>query len=446
MLRFAVFNQRTRFAYVKEPCDNIKYNENFQKVNNYEYTLILNASDTMVMRAILNTIVIKLLVFIFIFIFSCNASPGDDLVEFQDCRYQCEQIICYNTPYHILQNIRLEESDLHEDIEHDPYNENWQFQELPLPFHLRMLLWDCELNCDYQCQQIITKERVDIGEEIYQFHGKWPFWRVLGIQEVASMVFSIGNFIVHAAGFVKVLSFMKDTNPLVKYQYTILLICSFITMSAWVCSTVFHIRDFLITERLDYYLAGLTVLSGFYGVFSRLFKLYLPSRKLQRILFTLLCIIGYVGHIYRLVDDWLYTYNMQANITVGILQNILWGFLCFNLYSDYYRLENDEKSTLDNTCHLKYINPKRLLVPSFYARSPKLYSLYPLLLCLIVILGMSLEILDFPPVFFDLVDAHSLWHLVTIIPVVYGWYDWMIWDMEENIGKELKELKEKKNN
>ena len=52
---------------------------------------------------------------------------------------------------------------------------------------------------------------------------------------------------------------------------------------------------------------------------------------------------------------------------------------------------------------------------------------------------MALEVFDFPPVFFDLVDAHSLWHLVTIVPVYMGWYDWLVWDVYENVWSNIQE-------
>ena len=84
---------------------------------------------------------------------------------------------------------------------------------------------------------------------------------------------------VHAIGIKKVLEAKRQADPMIKYEYTVLIICSFIAMFAWICSTVFHIRDFLVTERLDYFVAGLTVLSGFYGVFTRYFRLYYPAES-----------------------------------------------------------------------------------------------------------------------------------------------------------------------
>ncbi|KAG7664181.1 uncharacterized protein J8A68_002285 [[Candida] subhashii] len=315
---------------------------------------------------------------------------------------------------------------------------------MPLPLHLRLLGWNCDSNCDYQCQRIITAERKSRNEEIYQFHGKWPFWRVLGIQEFFSVLMSLGNLSATYLGFKKLVRIIKSDNVPrgLKYQYVNVMILAVVTMFAWLFSTIFHIRDYPITEHLDYYFAGLTVLSGFHALGARLFRLYRPDRKFARWGFSICCIGMYAYHVRRLYTDWSYTYNMRANIVVGIAQNVFYGLLCYDLYSKYYNLEQANNSV--NLNHLNYINFKRLILPSFYSTSAKLYSLYPLLLCMIVILGMSFEVFDFPPFFFDLIDAHSLWHLVTIFPTYMGWHDWMIWDINENVWSEIVELEKKK--
>lgn len=46
-------------------------------------------------------------------------------------------------------------------------------------------------------------------------------------------------------------------------------------------------------------------------------------------------------------------------------------------------------------------------------------------------MAMSLELLDFPP-WKGMVDAHSLWHLGTVLPTV-GWYAFLIKDAEEDL-------------
>jgi len=377
--------------------------------------------------------------------YTALASPGDDLYAFQDCLYQCEQITCNNNPYHIIQQEFYTELSNNPDYEFRYYNPHWQFDPMPLPLHLRLLGWNCELNCDYQCQRIITGERIKNHEEIYQFHGKWPFLRVLGIQELTSVVMSLGNLYVNYQSFKKIwLSVItNDSVPSnLKYQFTNIFVVQIVTMCAWLFSTIFHVRDYILTERLDYYFAGLTVLTQFHALGARYFNLYKHSRVVYRWLFSLACILAYVYHVHRLYTDWSYTYNMQANICVGLLQNVFYCLVCFGLYVKYYNLEQTENKVILN--HLNYVDSQRIILSSFFTRSSKLFSLYPLLLCFIVVCGMALEVFDFPPVFFDLVDAHSLWHLVTIVPVYMGWYDWLVWDVYENVWSNIQEEDKKK--
>jgi hypothetical protein len=44
---------------------------------------------------------------------------------------------------------------------------------------LRLFLWDKENNCIYLCSRENYHQRVANGEKIVQYHGKWPFLRVL---------------------------------------------------------------------------------------------------------------------------------------------------------------------------------------------------------------------------------------------------------------------------
>lgn len=371
------------------------------------------------------------------------ASEGDELQEFEDCLYQCTEITCNNNPYNVTQAESKDTQRLK--AQFLPYNPAWRFKAPDS--YLKALFWDCESNCDYQCQRIITNERKENGQEVLQFHGKWPFLRVFGIQEFASAVFSIANFFPHLMGFNQASEALR-TAPKEKKQALSRIIknvqfMALVTMCAWVFSTLYHIRDFLITEHLDYYFAGLAVLSGFYDIGYRYFRLYLLTRVIWLRIFACSCVLAYSCHVYRLVSDWLYTYNMRANIVVGFLQNLLWVLTCYSLYTTYYELDSQGVS-YDTKKHLEYTKDSRLILGSFYRRSVKLYSLYPLAICTIIILGISLEVFDFPPIFFDLVDAHSLWHLVTAIPPYMGWYDWMIWDIDENVWRDLHPERKKK--
>lgn len=323
---------------------------------------------------------------------STVASHGDDLFIFDDCVYQCQQLSCHN-------NVEYK-ADVRDDIWWDPtYVDHWEFDKVPLPWYLTALGWTCNLNCDYQCQRILTEERHTIyGDEVLQYHGKWPFWRVFGVQELASAVLSLGNFIPHFVGarkILRILSHKRDTEPqnifsMYFHLYINVLVMTFITMCAWLASTVFHVRDFKVTEKLDYFLAGLTVLSGFHTVAQRVFKLYLPGRFVKLLAVTAACILGYSGHVTKLLLDWLYTYNMQANVAVALLQNFCWCMLCYDLYSQYYYLEIELKGEAEEAeeeeekekkgpakaargAHLKYAKPSRIILSSFFTTSPKLF-------------------------------------------------------------------------
>ncbi|EGV65443.1 Per1-like protein [Yamadazyma tenuis ATCC 10573] len=349
----------------------------------------------------------NLLIWLTLFLYTVEASPGDKLKRFKRCFRQCKLVNCVV----------------------GTYDSEWEFT--PFNEHLKVLYWTCDQDCDYQCQRIITAERRHKNKNVLQFHGKWPFHRVYGIQELVSMVFSIGNLIPHAIGLKKLLQQLKtSTSHQATTQTAVLIASCVITCCAWVFSSIFHVRDFLLTERLDYFFAGLTVLSGLYAITSRYFRLFEPENLIKLVSSTVLFISVYSMHVYRLVTDWSYTYNMQANVIVGIVQNLFMVAVCFGLYSQYY---HDKSTSTNNTMYAK-----RVLWSSFFTRSDKIFSLYPIFLGTIVILGMSLEIFDFSPVFHDLVDAHSLWHLVTIIPASYGWYEWLIWDIRENITPKQK--------
>lgn len=106
-----------------------------------------------------------------------------------------------------------------------------------------------------------------------------------------------------------------------------------------------------------------------------------------RRLLTAVCALLYTVHVsYLSFWSWDYTYNMIANIVVGMISNVLWvGFSIFR-----------------------------------YRKQQKLWAAWPAMIVLWVILAMSLELLDSPP-WHGLIDAHSLWHLGTVIPTVW-WY------------------------
>lgn len=257
-------------------------------------------------------------------------------------------------------------------------------------FHLRLLWWTCSSNCDYVCQHIITARRLSrdppMLSPVVQYHGKWPFHRLLGVQEPFSVIFSLLNLLAHRNGLVKIRNAIPKSYPLRKYYVAF----GYIGLVSWSLSMVFHTRDFDLTERLDYFAAGAGVLYGLYYSPIRIFRLdKREPRVKQSVLrfWTILCAFLYIAHVsYLTLWRWDYTYNMAANVAVGVIQNLLWSVFSVQRYQ----------------------------------KLKKPWAAWPGLIVAWIVLAMSLELLDFPPIK-GMLDAHSLWHLGTVGPTVW-WY------------------------
>jgi hypothetical protein len=218
-----------------------------------------------------------------------------------------------------------------------------------------------------------------------QFHGKWPFCRFLGMQEPFSVFFSLLNFLAHQNGLSKITANIPASYTLRKY-YVLL---AYFGMASWVFSMIFHTRDFSLTEQLDYFAAGASVLYGLYYTSIRLFRMDRGGKKTKSILraWTVVCISLFIAHVtYLKWYAWDYTYNMAANVAVGIIHNLMWSGFSFQKYRE----------------------------------SGRAWATWPGLAVAWLILAMSLELLDFPPLW-GCLDAHSLWHLGTVAPTMI-WY------------------------
>ncbi|KAH8736917.1 Per1-like-domain-containing protein [Ilyonectria robusta] len=266
-----------------------------------------------------------------------------------------------------------------------------------IPFHHRLLLWDCASECNYACQHIITGRRIEYGAEVVQFYGKWPFYRFLGMQEPFSVLFSLGNLWAHWEGLKKVRTKIPASYSLRPFYIWL----GYVGLVSWIASSIFHTRDFRITEEFDYFAAGANVLYGLYYTPIRVFRLDRSTPRRQSVLraWTLLCIFLYFCHVsYLKFVRWNYTYNMTANVVVGAIQHSLWTWFSF----DRYR------------------------------KSKRVWAAWPGLVVAWIILAMSMELLDFPP-WLGCIDAHSLWHLMTIGPTIV-WYNFLVKDAREDIA------------
>jgi hypothetical protein len=95
----------------------------------------------------------------------------------------------------------------------------------------------------------------------------------------------------------------------------------------------------------------------------------------------------YACHVlYLSCWSWDYTYNMIANVAVGIVTNIMWSWFSVTRYR----------------------------------KLKKMWLAWPGMIVAWIVSVMSLELFDFPP-WGGMIDAHSLWHLGTVIPTIW-WY------------------------
>jgi post-GPI attachment to proteins factor 3 len=250
-----------------------------------------------------------------------------------------------------------------------------------------LLLWDCPSECDYTCQRQVTNKLREQNLPLHQFHGKWPFLRLGGIQEPCSVLFSILNFHGYYRGIRLVSQRIPDTFALKPYY----ILLGIFGMNAWVWSSIFHTRDFLFTERADYFSAGASVLYGLFYLPLRLFNLHQRDANQVRPYIKIwagICIVAFLSHVYYLsFVTFSYSYNMGANIAVGIAQNIMW------IYYSFTRSRSNRG----------------------------LWVWTPLFVVVYVSLAMSLEVFDFFPIA-DALDAHALWHAATVPmvpPMIY---------------------------
>ena len=300
-----------------------------------------------------------------------NASSGDRLPEFIQCKTNW-----YELSFDTNASNNSISSYCSPSNPSEPLNGQ-------LPIYLRLTLWNCPSECDYICQRQTTNLLRKQNQPLHQFHGKWPFIRFLGIQEPFSVLFSILNFHGHYRGLQLISQRIPNTYNLKTY-YTLLAIFG---MNAWFWSSVFRTRDFLFTERADYFSAGASILYGLFYTPLRLLKIHQrDTQQIRPYIYSWagFCVAAFLLHVYYLsFITFSYSYNILANVVVGVLQNLLWS---------YYTLTYSR------------VNSAR-------------WVWIPLFVVVYVSLAMCLEIFDFFP-WADSLDAHALWHLATV-PMVH---------------------------
>lgn len=307
---------------------------------------------------LLATMRYPIIIFLFLFIFAntISASEGDELPEFQSCVNKC-----------ILK----------------------EANNCSLPLYLKLTFWTCSDDCQYNCMQNVTSSR---PPPMLQFYGKWPFYRLGGIQEPASVLFSLGNLFVHYYYW----RVLRRELPKTYFMRPFALGYAVVNMNTWVWSSVFHTRDTPLTEKLDYFCAASTLLFTLFFTLLRVFCIRKQSQ--QRTIASGLFGLFLVHVAYMSFVSFDYLYNMIACGVVAVIQGTLWV--------GWY-----------------------LVITGWCSGSSSSSASYAYLILLSTLgnaLAVSLEVFDFPPVA-RVFDAHSLWHLATIA-VAPLWYHFILRD------------------
>ncbi|XP_042506275.1 post-GPI attachment to proteins factor 3-like isoform X2 [Macadamia integrifolia] len=297
---------------------------------------------------------------VFIVAFYCligvlNASAGDADPVYRACVGQCEKTGCVADK--CFQHCRFSSSGV-------PADGSSYMQE---PLYWQWKQWYCQSDCRYYCMINREKEREMAGQSPIKYHGKWPFKRVFGLQEPASVAFSLLNLAVQFHGWVSffILSYYKlplRQSKKTYYEYTGLwLIYGLLSVNSWFWSAVFHSRDVDLTEKLDY--CSVVILLG-YSLILAILRSFSVREEAARVMVAAPLIAFVTTHL---------------------------------LYLNFYKFD--------------YAQLILWAVWVGITRHPSRWKLW------VDVVGgglaMLLEIFDFPP-YWGFLDAHSLWHAATI--------------------------------
>lgn len=248
-----------------------------------------------------------------------------------------------------------------------------------------------------------------MGLKPLKYHGHWPFLRYFGMDEPASVLFSLVNALPHVFQLKQVTTsftqtcFQKDdidkdskTNGSCNNYYMIIWLNLYpiVSIIAWVCSALYHIRKTDLSTRTDY-ITALFFLSYCFWLSLR----RLMGSKVSVNLVTMTALLMLSLCIYRSWQIYTefsinFTYHMEICIVISVLHATTWiVWIVMNM-----------KSIHDDRIWLCILNQVWFIGSAM------------------------LEIFDFPP-FFGIFDAHSLWHLATI-PLGFMWY--RFWNIDKH--------------
>ncbi|XP_027344057.1 post-GPI attachment to proteins factor 3 [Abrus precatorius] len=325
-----------------------------------------------------------------------NASVGDADPLYRNCVSQCEETGCVEEKCFPNCKFSLDEiPNCHSWDMLEPYYKPWKKQE-------------CKSDCQYHCMLDIEEERQLLGESPVKYHGKWPFKRIYGIQEPASMAFSALNLAMHFHGWRSFFNLLHKKLPLSagkknSYEYAGLWHAyGLLSVNSWFWSVILHTRDFELTEKLDY--SSAVGLLG-YSLILAIVRSFNIKDEATRVMIFAPLLSFLITHIfylnfYKFDHEW----NMKVCVVIVVAQLTIW------------------------------------VVWAGVNQHPSRWKLW--FVVLIGGLAMFLKMYDFPP-YEGLLDAHSLWVAITI-PLTCLWWSFVRDDAVLLTSKHSKKSKKSK--
>ena len=247
----------------------------------------------------------------------------------------------------------------------------------------------CHERCEYRCMTEITEQRRVLGLPVYKYHGHWAFTRYWGLEEPASVVFSLANGVPHVWQLWRWCATGGKKSWQSYFMMPYLVLYPLVALTAWLSSAVFHAKKTPRATLIDYSTA-LVFLA--YGLWLTLRRVIGP--RTHRSAVTVLFLAGCTLLAWRLDCMWrgrvTYDSHMHLCIAIAVTTISLWGLwiVCGG-------------GTGTNLAHP--------------------HNRFRCLACQIAFAAASmLELFDFPPLW-GVFDAHSLWHLATV-PLGFLWY------------------------
>lgn len=280
----------------------------------------------------------------------------------------------------------------------------------------RYYWWDNKTYCSFYCIEEVTTTRKYYSFPDLKYYGHWPFKRLFGLEEPASVMFSFGNAIPHIQ---QLLLNLRDIFSYTgrrwntDYLHIYVLLYPLFGLFAWGSSTLYHAMKSDMTSTIDYCCALNLLSFGLWLAFNRL--IYRPQgswiSRHHGWMFALVCGVVSLQNRNLFYGNVLYDTHMRICIAISVLSIIIWTIWCsieyFNILRDHIDGHQDNS--------LRHVYRKKRLF-----------------LCLVCQVWFTfaalLEIYDFPPIY-DIFDAHSLWHLSTI-PLGFLWYKFWSVDIE----------------